>query len=281
MIAYDAAGTAVWTNAYTIGGIKWGQTVGLIADNQGNVYVTGNGDNYYQTAMIAENGQTTWSWAYGPPGVMAMTLASNSEVYLTGGVTSGDFTFRTGYGTFKLDATGRQLWQTNYFGTPPAFSGNMSVGITSDVLANIYVTGVSTNSGSFNDFVTIKYDIDGHQLLVLRYNGPANGNDGGTGIAVAPDGSIYVTGYSANASGGSDITTIKYASLPSIQKNSDGSIQLQFFGTPGTNCTFQSATDLLHWTDLGSAFADTGGIFQFTDTNAPSFPYRFYRWRVP
>jgi hypothetical protein len=50
------------------------------------------------------------------------------------------------------------------------------------------------------------------------YNGPANGNDGATGIAVAPDGSIYVTGYSANESGGSGIVLIKYALPATIQK---------------------------------------------------------------
>lgn len=100
-------------------------------------------------------------------------------------------------------------------------------------------------------------------------------------IAVAPDGAIYVTGYSANTSGGSDITTIKYAALTAIQKESDGSIQLQCFGTPGSNYVVQAATNLLNWADLGSALADTNGLFQFLDTNAPLFPQRFYRWHVP
>ena len=205
-----------------------------------------------------------------------MILSPSKNVHLTGGMLVG-----FAYGTFKLDDSGHALWERRYLGTASGYSDNMAFGISLDSSENVYVTGVSTNTGTGNDFATIKHDNDGHELWVVRYNGPANGNDGGTAIAVAPDGSIYVTGYSANTSGGSDITTIKYASLTPIQKKSDGSIQLQFFGTPGTNYTFQSATDLLHWTDLGSAFADIGGIFQFTDTNAPSFPHRFYRWRVP
>jgi hypothetical protein len=67
--------------------------------------------------------------------------------------------------------------------------------------------------------LTFKYSgADGSVLWKKRYNGPANGNDGAAGIAVAPDRSIYVTGYSANASGGSDIVTIKYVMPTTIQK---------------------------------------------------------------
>jgi hypothetical protein len=30
------------------------------------------------------------------------------------------------------------------------------------------------------------------------------------------------------------------------------------------------------WQDLGKVIADTNGLVQFDDTNAPSFNYRFY-----
>ncbi len=149
------------------------------------------------------------------------------------------------------------------------------------VLANVYVTGVSTNSSTGNDFATLKYDNDGNQQWVIRYNGPANGNDGATAIAVAPDGSIYVTGYSQNTSGGTDITTIKYGSITNIQKKSDGTVQLQFFGAPGQSYNFQVTTNFLNWGNLGSSLADTNGIFGYLDTNALLFPYRFYRWHQP
>jgi hypothetical protein len=146
---------------------------------------------------------------------------------------------------------------------------------------NIYVTGVSSNTTTGNDFATVKYDANGNQQWVISYNGPANGNDGASAIAVAPDGNIYVTGYSQNTSGGSDITTIKYSSITNIQKTSDGSIQLQFFGTPGQSYTFQATTNFTSWNTLGSSLADTNGNLQYLDTNAPLFPHRFYRWSPP
>jgi hypothetical protein len=38
----------------------------------------------------------------------------------------------------------------------------------------------------------------------------------------------------------------------------------------------QSSEDLLNWLYLGSVLADTNGLIQFDDTNAPACPSRFY-----
>jgi len=278
MFIYDSTGNTVGT----IGGYldthhEWGTTVGLILDNQGNVYVAGNGSYAYETAKVRGDGQSLWNWQYGPPGVTGIALDINTNVYLTGGVYNGPPNFV--YGTFKLNDSGNSLWQANYSGS--VVGQHQANGIALDSLANVYVTGISTNSGTGNDFATIKYDTNGNQQWVIRYNGAANGNDGATAIAVAPDGSIYVTGYSQNTSGGTDITTIKYGSITNLQKKSDGSIQLQFFGNPNQSYNFQATTDFLSWTNLGSSLADTNGVFQFLDTNAPLFPYRFYRHSPP
>ena len=278
VLMYDTLGNRIWYNMYKGGaaGICWGETKGLISDNQGAVYVTGNDLDYpyhtfYGTAKINAAGNTVWMWQYyAPPGVTGIALDINTNVYLTGG---GVY---DGYGTFKLNDSGNSLWQANYSGS--VAGQHQATGIALDSPGNVYVTGVSTNSSTGNDFATIKYDNNGNQQWVIRYNGLANGNDGATAIAVAPDGSIYVTGYSANSSGGSDITTIKYANLTNIQKESDGSIRLQFFGSPGQSYKFEATTNFLNWTNLGFSLADTNGLFQFLDTNAPLFPYRFYRW---
>ena len=261
---YDGAGNCLWTNMYEgVGGINWGQTIGLIPDNEGNVCVTGNGDRTYETAKVNAGGQTLWNWLYGVgPNVTAITIDTNGNAYLTG----------DGYLTTKLSSTnGQSAWLINQ-------NWGYANAIGLDKSLNIYVTGFTNTGASGNDWETVKYDNNGNQEWVIRYNGPSNGNDGATAIAVAPDGSIYVTGYSQNASGGSDITTIKYGNLTNIQKKSDGTVQLQFFGTPGQKYNFQATTNLLNWTDLSSVIADTNGLFQFLDTNAPLFPYRFYRW---
>nr|MBA3726504.1 hypothetical protein [Armatimonadota bacterium] len=80
-----------------------------------------------------------------------------------------------------------------------------------DAAGNVYVTGFSNGAGGFpNDYATIKYDSNGNQLWVARYNGPGNSSDGASALAVDAAGNVYVTGTSYGAGTGDDYTTIKY-----------------------------------------------------------------------
>jgi hypothetical protein len=74
------------------------------------------------------------------------------------------------------------------------------------------VTGESTGLAGDWDCTTIKYDSAGQQEWVVRYNGPANDNDWGTGIAVDKSDNVYVTGGSVVAGIFSEYITIKYDS---------------------------------------------------------------------
>ena len=56
---------------------------------------------------------------------------------------------------------------------------------------------------------------------------------------------------------------------------------LQLPGVPGQTSSLGATTNFTNWLDLGPVVADTNGLFQFTDTNAPLFPFRFYRWTGP
>ena len=71
------------------------------------------------------------------------------------------------------------------------------------------------------------------------------------------------------------MVTIKYAPF-TLQPRSDGSVLLQAQGSAGESFEFLGSTDLLHWANLGSAAANTNGVAQFADTNAASYPARFY-----
>jgi hypothetical protein len=102
-----------------------------------------------------------------------------------------------------------------------------------------------------------------------------------TAIAVAPDGSVYVTGWSTTSSNLIEITTIKYAQSPGLTLDTNRNAQLQFLGAPGASNRVQATTDFFDWLDLGFSLADTNGCLRFLDTNAPSFPHRFYRMVSP
>lgn len=83
-------------------------------------------------------------------------------------------------------------WVRTYDG---GFASDRIRALAVDPQGNVYVMG-----GSGPDYATIKYDADGNELWVERYNG-------GTPFSIAVDssGNVYVTGQN-----GADIDTVKY-----------------------------------------------------------------------
>lgn len=109
-----------------------------------------------------------------------------------------------------LAATLNQDWVARYNGPANDWDNARAVGV--DAAGNVYVTGLSAGSSAYNyDYATIKYDASGNQLWLVRYNGPGNGWDEATAMAVDAAGNVYVTGLSgAVPSTGHDYVTIKY-----------------------------------------------------------------------
>jgi len=68
---------------------------------------------------------------------------------------------------------------------------------------------------------------------------------------------------------------IKYSPI-TLQRQPNGTVLLQTEGSPGESFEIQASADLLNWLDIGSVVADTNGLMQFDDTNAPNYPARFY-----
>jgi hypothetical protein len=88
------------------------------------------------------------------------------------------------------------------------------VAIAVDTSGSVYVTGDTTAPDSISnfDYTTVKYDSMGQQQWAVSYNGPWNGVDNPTAIAMDSSGDVYVTGYSQGSAGDFNCTTIKYNS---------------------------------------------------------------------
>lgn len=96
-----------------------------------------------------------------------------------------------------------EKWVARYDG--PGHSVDRPRDIAADGSGNVYVTGMSYGSGTDYDYATVKYNANGKRLWIKRYNGPGDGADDATAIAVDGSGNVYVTGESEG------YATIKYS----------------------------------------------------------------------
>ncbi|HZM06774.1 MAG TPA: SBBP repeat-containing protein [Candidatus Saccharimonadales bacterium] len=213
------------------------------------------------------NGETVWVSGFGSwleSITSALCVDHNANMVVCGAFG------HTLFGVEKLDNDGNELWESYY---PTSNSGATSLAL--DNANNIYVTGFASNNASANDIVTIAYGPNGNQLWLQRYDGPGHGDDVGNAIAVDNAGNVYVAGYETETNGNTEMVLIKYSPV-TLQRRANGTILLQTYGSPGQSFDFQASANLQTWLDLGATLADTNGFVQFTDTNAPSFNYRFY-----
>ena len=135
----------------------------VTTDEFGNVYVAGSSrisrsDCDYLTIKYSSNGDIAWVRRYDGPAngadhVSGLTMDYLGNIYVTG-VSAGVGT-STDYASVKYDSSGRELWVRRYNG-PEGYSDRADA-IAVDDYGNVYVTGMSYNSGTKNDFVTIKY----------------------------------------------------------------------------------------------------------------------------
>lgn len=129
----------------------------------------------------------------------AMVTDPVGNIYITGFVrtTKND----VDYLTIKYSAQGKLLWKSRYNG--PGNDVDRARSIAVDKAGNVYVTGESDNgkgNGSERlsglDFATVKYDAQGNQLWVRRYNTEYDGKDTPVKIALDEAGNAYVAGTS-------------------------------------------------------------------------------------
>ena len=234
-IKYDPDGAELWVARYDGPDSLADSANALALDGSDNVYVTGEsgglGIGYdYATIKYDPEGTELWAARYnGPSGGMrnddfahAIAVDSFGNAHVTG-QSEGIGTFTPDYLTIKYDPDGTELWVVRYDG-PADPSGDIAYDIALDGSGNIYVTGSSQGIDQDDDYATIKYDPDGTELWVARYEGPYDGRDCANAIAVDGSDNVYVTGHSEGSIQYlSDYVTIKYAQpLPCLDEDEDG-----------------------------------------------------------
>ncbi len=215
-----------------LGAFQWAQTyngpadfddgaVAIAVDDSGNVYVTGSSEQSYGVrdyATIKYNSEGVQQWInrYNLGGDdVAKDIAVDSEgnVYVTGW--SEGIGTSIDYATIKYNSAGVQQWVARYNG--PDSLGDGAFALALDASGNVYVTGASTNNW-YEDCVTVKYNSNGSEIWVQRYDGPGNTGDQGRAITVDDDGNVYVTGSSFGDGTKTDYVTIKYSQPTGVEQ---------------------------------------------------------------
>jgi uncharacterized delta-60 repeat protein len=159
---------------------------------------------------IAVNGIETDYWiatlgeASGTRG-NALATGPDGSVYVTGSASGGGAGGQDAV-VAKYSATGDLVWKQTLGGANSDVGNSISVGTD----GSVYVVGTTLGTGAGErDFLVTKYSASGHLVWSKTLGGASV--EQGYGIAVAPDGSVYVTGFTNSAgAGSSDLLLAKY-----------------------------------------------------------------------
>jgi hypothetical protein len=130
------------------------------------------------------------------------------NVYVTGESyhTSTSYAFAT----VKYSPEGVNTWVRMYDTLTSGSDG--PVAIITDLSGNVYVAGSASRPGTERDYAIVKYDADGSQLWVQKYDGTSSGDDMVRSATIDDSGYVYVTGFSYNSLTLNDYVTAKYES---------------------------------------------------------------------
>jgi len=217
-VMYSPEGIEQWVARYDGPANGADYPVGIVLDNLGNTYVTGYSNGVgtgrdCATIKYDSFGEQVWVQRYNNPWddddhSYAIAIDINSNIYITG--CSKINGVNRDYLTIKYDSEGEEQWAQTY-GVPAIDGWDCSEDIAVDSLGNVYVTGFSWNADYISDIVTIKYNSDGIEEWVTRFDTPEGSWSGGEAIAINAAGNIYVTGYCANISQDYNFATIMYS----------------------------------------------------------------------
>ena len=165
-------------------------------------------------AQIADQ---AWLQRYAVPGSVpsnsgatAIAVDTNGNVLVTGYVRDGT---NSDYATLKYSNAGTPLWTNRYAG--PGNLSDIPTAIAVDQSGNVFVTGSSfmdggAAAGTDYRYATVAYSGNGVPLWTNTY--PAGGDAHAVAVAVDQNGSVFVTGTSADPTSVSgNMTTIGYS----------------------------------------------------------------------
>jgi uncharacterized delta-60 repeat protein len=224
-LQYDPDGQLRWVDTYDPLGYSWELGTAVALDAAGRAYVTGieltaAGTDDMVVICYEPTGDRAWVRTFdGDPNTYdnakSIAVGGDGIVAITGCSTVQ--TRNPDIRTIAYDTDGNHLWTDRYTG--PRIRGDDCgevVMVADD--GSVAVAGTSPGLTTDDDFVALFFSPTGDRLWEARYNGPGNGTDEVTGAALAPDGSLVVSGVSPDQT--VDFAVIKY-NTPLVDDDDD------------------------------------------------------------
>ncbi|GAB4300355.1 MAG: hypothetical protein Fur0034_12980 [Desulfuromonadia bacterium] len=221
-----ATGAVLWSDRYDSPDNELDKGTCVAVDSVNNPVVSGFSSRYFDPAgrninsiytlkYLSTGPPPAWSVQYNGPGgiddravaIATATDASNNVYVLGYGKNAAN---NEDVYLVKYSSAGARLWSI----TPFDGGGTdipSSLVISAD--GSIFVTGMSETAPGSNTHAILVARYDGGTGALLwsdRYQPAAGGDSRGRGIALDPNGGLYVSGFTTTPSGGRDIVTVKY-----------------------------------------------------------------------
>ncbi len=219
-IKYNKEGVRQWVTFYSEIHFADDEARAITIDNNGYIYVAGYSvsfESYILIQIVKYDTRGNFIWSrYNHGGYFKwidsdidIAVDINNNLIISGHkrFVSNEFTDVI---TLKYKSNGDMLWAARY--ESPDSSNDAPTCMILDSLGNIYIAGLSVSTTPIVsiDFLTIKYNSNGVQQWVQKYNGVGNSEDIATAITLDKYGNIYVTGRSIVSIDNFNIVTIKY-----------------------------------------------------------------------
>ncbi len=217
LLKYNPDGSLAWDRTYGTPPVapftradEFG--LGLAVAGDGSAYITGQfAGGVLFLAKFDSAGLLVWDLTWGENGTIGNGLAigTDGSVYASG----LSFVFGAGQSDavlVKFSSEGVLLWQRTWGGT--GFDAARAIAAAPD--GGAYIAG-ETNSFFANDAFLVKFDANGN--VVWERDWAAEGADApftaltaAHGVAVAPDSSVYITGYAFDTGAPRNVILVKF-----------------------------------------------------------------------
>lgn len=220
LVRYQAAGSEVWKKEINGEGDLSSSARSMVVDVNNRVYYAGyvyieDDERDALIAAVDNNGQPVCSIHFNGSNdeddeFQSIGVDGSGFIYATGYTKSldrkSDF-FTVKWNPFSCDT----VWTRTY--NHSSNQSDRAESLVVDAAGNVYVTGRSDQDPNDtldnNDIVTIKYDSNGNQLWLQRYNGTGNLRDEPAKIMLDNSGHVLVCGRTENIQN-DDFIVLKY-----------------------------------------------------------------------